>query len=36
MALDNALMKIDKKLLILKYLKPTNRQEEFRKFKATE
>ena len=34
--LDSELMKIDKKLLILKYLKPTNREEEFRKFKAAE
>ena len=35
-ALDNDLMKIDKKLIILKYLKPTNRTEQFRKFKESE
>ena len=35
-ALDNDLMKIDKKLIILKYLKPTNRAEEFKKFKSSE
>lgn len=35
-AIDKALIKIDKKLIILKYLKPTNKDEEFRKFKESE